>query len=249
MKSRGRLESLRRAAEVAAGAMREVAHHLDEIADSLPAREANRRLLLRQNSDRLQSAASSLTAEVNIGDPRTTRLVARVGAIGLLGVGALLPSIAGGVAEGVTAAKVQASIEANQRALVCVEEVEAQAQAAGGDLPRDVHDDIDRMRQLLLGLGLELENATGGDSRRIVTDNGLGASDLGVPNARQRLVYLQAALDDLRTQLPALSPPEAQRASEALDLVEARIREARLDVELLARHDESLYPPQEPSAG
>lgn len=248
MKSRERLDSLRRAAEVAAGAMREVAHNLDEIAELLPRRETGRRLLLRQNSDRLQTAAASLTAEVNVGDPRTTRLVARVGAIGLLGVGALVPSIVGGAAEGVAATKVEALLKASQHALVCVEEVEARAQAAGGELPHDVHDDIDKIRQLLLGLGLEMEDSTEGDARKIVMDNGLAAPDLGLPNARQRLVYLRAALDGLRTQIPALSPPEAQHALEALELAEARIREARLDVELLARHDDSLYPPQDPSS-
>jgi hypothetical protein len=249
VKASDRLDSLRRAAEVASSAMRDVAQNLEEIADGLPAREANRKLLLTQNAERLNSAARHLIAEANLGTARSTRFVARAAAIGLLGAGALLRSIAGGAAEGVTAARVEAAIEANQRALERVEEVEAEAQAEGADLPHDVHDDIEKMRQLLLGLGLRLEEATGGDSRRIVRDNGLEAPDLGVPNARQRLVCLGAALDDLRTLLPAVAGEEAELAAQVLDLVEQRIAEARLDVELLAVTDDSLYPPQAPPAG
>lgn len=223
--------------------MREVAQHLEQIADALPLRDRSRRLYLRHNADRLKSAADLLTAEVNAGDPKTTGLTARVGKVALLAVGAVLVPMTVGAVEGASSALAQEALKAQERSLVCVLEVEDQAEQGWMEFDEHLSEEIENLRLVLTGLGTHPSSTIRSErSLTIVEENGLRANDLRVPNRRQRLVYLQRAVDQYRPLVDELDDPTST-ASE-IQAIEARIADARNVLEVVAAHDESLYPPQ-----
>jgi hypothetical protein len=143
---RTRLEGLRRAAETAAGAMREVADNLDEVRDTAP-RLASKawRLAIEQNADRLRLAADCLVAEANAEDPWTTRHVARVAAAVLAATGALGLAAAQGGSE----AYVDKLMSSRDRAWQCVRDVGVEAKDAAASLTSLVQAEFRRVADLL----------------------------------------------------------------------------------------------------
>lgn len=230
--------------------MREVAQHLEEIAEVLPARERSRELLLRQNADRLTSAATLLIAEVNAGDARNAGKVASVAMAGALAVGAL---VVPGMVEGASSALVERALEAQANSIRCLAEVEQEAALAWEEFDEDLGEEIDSIRRALIDIGTqpssppgifeELEAGLPSQARAIAS--GLMEPDLDVPNRRQRIVFLRSAVDQYLQLVSLLGARSAaEEINVKLGAILERLDSAREAVEAIAAHDETLFPPQ-----
>jgi hypothetical protein len=220
--------------------MRLVADHLIEIADLLPPSQTSRRLLLLHNADRVRASAASLNSEVMASNPSTARRVAEVAGIVLLWVGAgTLP----GVAEGISSTLTAATIDAHERAVICVTAVEQAAAAAEVSLASEVRASTNTIRLAIRNLYLRnvgTGRATPPEAETAIRH--LGEADMDMPNARQRWVAME---DYLRWFIESRDRFETgPDDDDHLVRLQAQLQELREQIEVLAQTDESLYPPQ-----
>lgn len=206
------------------------------MADGLSQKHAERRLLLLSNAQRLKSAAELLTAEIAAGNPSTSRKVMDVATAGLISVGLL---IGPGVSEGVSAALTERALSEHTTACSAVEVVITEAEALESALASEVDASVDAIRADIVRFA---ELVSRPESDEILDESGFGSPDLGVPNARQRFVYLSLALTRI-WEVAALDDISGEVWAEHARIAED-LNQLRQSIEVLAQTDESLYPPQ-----
>lgn len=246
MKDEVRLDRLRRAAEEASGALRRAADEIDEIAQRLPSRDSTRRLMLELTAGRLRAASDSLTAEVAACSPRTAGWAAKTARAGLaVGSAAILGLIAGG-GEGVGADLLDRALGSQRQAEACLAGVDEEAAAAWSSMSGEVDDEVEAVRNTLWGLATHPSSTLSWTpaGEQVIASNGLRAEDLGLPNRRQRVMQLRAALDDLRkiaADESDLGPDDlAARARERVRLTEVARQIDRLIQVVSAMTDAEL---------
>lgn len=208
------LENLRRAAEAAAGSMRDVADHLSDIADNLPRLTSKAwRLDLDGNAKRLRAAADLLVAEVNIGCPSTAGSVASVARKAL---GAVVVVLGTGVVGGATEAAVGDALAARDRAANYVEYVEAEAATAQAQLAQAVDAELEELRRWLDTVvrhphqSARLGRLPAGESDRV--HELLAQPRMGLSSMRERLgtlYHLMRTLD--------VAPPVTSESADRID--------------------------------
>ncbi len=138
------LDGLLREAERASGAMREAAWELEAIRDLLPDRGKSKvhRQQLVHTSRRLLAAADLLTAEVAALSPKSASWVAKIGRKALWAGGAIAIAATTGLGEGAGQAAFERYAGTKDRAELCLDAVEHEANGATQIVEHYVEDQL-----------------------------------------------------------------------------------------------------------
>jgi hypothetical protein len=133
--------------------MRAASWELEAIETLLPERgNKTRKQQLLHAASRLSAAADLLTAEMQAFSPKTVGRVARIGRMALFGAGALVGSIAAGVAEAGGQHLLERFEDRRSGAVACIEEVEREAPAAVQQIEESIDTALaqvaERLRQI-----------------------------------------------------------------------------------------------------
>lgn len=228
-----KMDALRRVVEIATGSIRQVAQHLDEIADTLPQRDRSRRLALNQQADRLRAAADLLTAECNVGDVRNVRRVATVAGAALVAVGV----IAQGAAEGGSAALVERALTGQREAATRVDVVAQHADAVSAEKSQAIREEINDIRSWLFAMTSHpVSGLRSPESVKISDRYGLTSEDWDMRDLRQRVADLLGATEALEVLAIQLADRGHALAASRLEQIHVsleRLRDLRQQVELL----------------
>lgn len=124
--ARDRLDRMVRTAEESSAALRQVAHHLQQVAELLPARDKRLRTVIEQNAERLEELARFLTVEANFGAPKNVQRVSKIATLVLVGARSILPA----TVEGAAAAAVMVALTRTDQAQSCIDRTHTDAQEA-----------------------------------------------------------------------------------------------------------------------